>query len=359
VASAGRSTNSRAYSVAFPNGVADFRSDTVTHPTPAMRKAMAGATVGDDVYGEDPPVNDLEEMVAGLLGKEAAVFTPSGAMANQIAIGTHTQPGDEVVCVENAHVRNYEHGGASANFGVAFRPVASSNGEMTVAEIRAAATGTTYHLPRVSLLSWENTHNVSGGTMVPLEMMRAGSDEARRIGLGIHLDGARLWNAAAASGHAAADYAGCVDSVMFCFSKGLGAPVGSILSGSAGFIEEARGIRARLGGSLRQAGVIAAAAKVALESRDRVVNHHETAKRLARGLADRYPSAVDAAAVVTNMVVVLESGLPWSADRFLAALADAGVLSALIVPGVIRFCTHHNVDDSDVDRVLAVADSLG
>lgn len=279
-------------------------------------------------------------------------------MANQVAIGTHTRPGEEVVCVQDGHVRNYEHGGASANFGVAFRPVPSPNGEMTVAGIRTAAAGTAYHLPRVSLLSWENTHNVSGGTVVPLEMMRAGSEEARRLGLGVHLDGARLWNAAAASGHSAAEYAACVDSVMACFSKGLGAPVGSVLAGSVSFIDAARHLRARLGGSMRQAGVIAAAAKVALENRERVVEHHGVAKRLAEGLATRYPDAVDAASVVTNMVIVRDSGLPWSADRFLAALADAGVLSMVIVPGVIRFCTHHNVDESDVDRVLAVADAL-
>lgn len=344
--------------MAFENGIADFRSDTVTHPTPEMRKAMADAVVGDDVYSEDPTVNGLEDMVAELLGKEAAVFTPSGTMANQIAIGTHTRPGDEIVCVENAHVRNYEHGGASANFGVAFRPVPSANGEMTAAEIRTAAAGTAYHLPRVSLLSWENTHNVSGGTIVPLDMMHLGSDEARKLGLGVHLDGARLWNAVAASGHAAAEYADCVDSVMFCFSKGLGAPVGSVLAGSSSFIRAARTLRSRLGGSMRQAGVIAAAAKVALQNRDRVQTHHELAKLLGRGLAERFPDAVDADSVVTNMVVVRESGLPWSADRFLAGLADSGVLSALITPGVIRFCTHHNVDSSDVDRVLAVADGL-
>jgi threonine aldolase len=344
--------------VAFDSGIADFRSDTVTHPTAEMRRAMAAAPVGDDVYGEDPTVNALEEMVAGLLGKEAALFTPSGTMANQIAMGTHTSRGDEVVCVENAHVRNYEHGGASANFGVAFRPVPSANGEMTVSEIQRAMAGTAHGFPRVSLLSWENSHNVSGGTIVPLQMMREGSETARALGLGVHLDGARVWNAAAASGHDAAEFAACVDSVTFCFSKGLGAPVGSVLSGSTAFIEAGRGLRSRLGGSMRQAGVIAAAARVALENRHRVTEHHQVAKHLATGLANRFPDAVDADAVVTNMVVVRESGLPWSADQFMGALADAGVRTALIVPGVIRFCTHHNVDKADVDRVLAVADSL-
>ena len=342
----------------FASGIADFRSDTVTHPTDEMRRAMADAPVGDDVYGEDPTVNDLEELAAGLLGKEAAVFTPSGTMANQIAIGTHTRPGEEVVCVDRAHVRNYEHGGASANFGVAFRTVPTANGVMTGEQIREAAAGTAYHLPRVSLLSWENTHNVSGGTLVPIDVMRTGSEVARSLGLSLHLDGARLWNAVAASGTKAAEFAACVDSVMFCFSKGLGAPVGSILASSAEFIRSARDIRSRLGGSMRQAGIIAAAARVALENRERVLDHHVIAKRLGEGLAARYPEAVDADAVVTNMVVVNESGLPWPAAKFKAALADAGVLTAFIVPGVLRFCTHHNVDADDVDRVLEVADSL-
>ncbi len=344
--------------MAYPDGTADFRSDTVTHPTDEMRAAMANAVVGDDVYSEDPTLNALEEEVAGLLGKEAALFTPSGTMANQLAIGTHTDPGDEVVCVETAHVRNYEHGGASANFGVSFRTVPSPNGEMTLEAIKTAAAGVAYHLPRVTLLSWENTHNVSGGTVIPQDVVRSGSDYARSIGLRVHIDGARLWNAVTASGLAAAEMVAPADSVMFCFSKGLGAPVGSILVGAQDFIAEARWIRGRLGGGMRQAGVLAAAAKVALDNRDRMADDHENARRLAMGLADRFPDAVDAAAVTTNMVVVRESGLPWSADRFISALADSGIRTALITPGVVRFVTHHNVDAADVDRVLAVADTL-
>lgn len=344
--------------MAFSDGTADFRSDTVTHPTDEMRAAMTAAVVGDDVYSEDPTVNRLEETVAGLLGKDAAMFTPSGTMANQVAIGVHTQPGDEVICVDRAHVRNYEHGGASANFGVAFRIIPSPSGEMSVDQIREAITGASYGYPRVSLLSWENTHNVSGGTIVPLAVLSDGSDEAHQKGLRVHLDGARIWNAAAASGIDAEQYAACVDSVMFCFSKGLGAPVGSILAGPEDFISAARNLRSRLGGSMRQAGVIAAAAEVALRDRARVVEDHEVAKRLAAGLADRFPTAVNADAVVTNMVVVDDAGLPCTAGQFVKSLAAAGVLTADIVPGVLRFVTHRNVDKSDVDRVLAVADSL-
>lgn len=344
--------------MAFSDGIADFRSDTVTVPTPQMRSAMAEAAVGDDVYGEDPTVNALQDHVAELLNKEAALFTPSGTMANQIAIGTHTQPGDEVVCVSAAHVRNYEHGGASANFGVSFRTIDTPNGEMSVEAIREASAGTAYHLPKVSLLSWENTHNVSGGTVVPAAVITAGSEYARSVGLGVHMDGARLWNAAAAAEIPGAEIVASVDSVMFCFSKGLGAPVGSILSGSKDFIARARSVRSRLGGSMRQAGVIAAAARVALDGRERLIDDHHLARELAEGLAERYPDAVDAEAVVTNMVVVRETGLPWSASRFMDALEQSGVRTGLIVPGVIRFCTHQDVDKADVDRVLAVADSL-
>ncbi|MDJ0924779.1 MAG: GntG family PLP-dependent aldolase [Acidimicrobiia bacterium] len=344
--------------MSFADGTADFRSDTVTQPTEKMRAAMASALVGDDVYGEDPTVNALEERVAELLGKEAALFTPSGTMANQIAIGAQTQPGDEVICVERAHVRNYEHGGASANFGVAFRAVPGRTGVMRVDEIRTAAVGSEYGLPRTSLLWWENTHNVSGGTVVPLDVMQAGSAVAHDMGLVVHLDGARLWNAAAASGVEAADFAACVDSVMFCFSKGLGAPVGSVVAGTVDFIAAARDIRARLGGAMRQVGVLAAAARVALEERERVFEDHETAKQLAKGLATRLPEAVDASAAVTNMVLVNENGLPWPAAKFMEALAADGVLTTFIEPGVIRFCTHRNVDQADVDRVLGVTDTL-
>ena len=307
---------------------------------------------------EYPTVNRLEETVAGLLGKDAAMFTPSGTMANQVAIGVQTRPGEEVICVDRAHVRNYEHGGASANFGVAFRPVASPNGEMSVEQIQGAITEASYGYPKVSLLSWENTHNVSGGTIVPLEVVQDGSAAAHDAGLRVHLDGARLWNAATASGMDAKDYAACVDSVMFCFSKGLGAPVGSILAGDAELIAAAREIRARLGGAMRQAGVIAAAAEVALRDRARVVEDHEVAKKLAVGLADRFPAALDSDAAVTNMVVVDETGLPCSGHDFERALAAAGVRTAEIVPGVLRFVTHRNVDKADVDRVLEVADSV-
>lgn len=342
----------------FKDGIADFRSDTVSHPTPEMLAAMADAEVGDDVYGEDPTVNALEEEVAALLGKEAALFTPSGTMANQLAIGTQTSPGDEVICVGTAHVRNYEHGGASANFGVSFRTVASPNGEMSREAVEQAAAGAAYHLPRVTLLCWENTHNVSGGTVIPREVIETGSEYARSIGLRVHIDGARLWNASTASGVPAATIVRPADTVMFCFSKGLGAPVGSILAGDADVIAGARWNRARLGGGMRQAGVLAAAAKVALDHRERLGEDHVNARRLVEGIAAQHPDAVDAGAVATNMVLVREAGLPVPAAVLIEELAKTGVRAALITPGVIRFCTHHNVDAADVDRVLAVTGSV-
>ena len=344
--------------MSFSDGIADFRSDTVTRPTAQMLAAMTAAPVGDDVYGEDPTVNALEEEVADLLGKQAALFTPSGTMANQLAIGVQVNPGEEVICVETAHVRNYEHGGASANFGVSFRAVPSRNGEMTRAAIEQAAAGTAYHLPRVRLLSWENTHNVSGGTVVSQDVLNEGSAYAKSVGLRVHIDGARLWNASLASGVTAADMVAPADSVMFCFSKGLGAPIGSILVGAADLITEARWFRSRLGGAMRQAGVLAGAAKVALDGRERLVDDHANARALARGIADRFPDAVDPSAVVTNMVVVKESGLPFPADELIANLDREGIRTALITPGVIRFCTHHDVDAADVKRVLAVIDEM-
>ena len=250
--------------MAFPDGTADFRSDTVTRPTEAMRRAMAAADVGDDVYSEDPTVAALEEEAARLVGKEAAVYTPSGTMGNQLAINLLAAPGTELVAVDDAHVRDYERAAASMISGVAFRTVAARGGVIgaeALGELLAAA-GTIR--PRISALVWENTHNASGGRVVPLEAMAATTAVARSHGLAVHLDGARLFNAVAASGIPADRYAALADTVQFCFSKGLGAPVGSILCGEAAVIAEARYRRRQLGGGMRQAGVIAAAALVAL-----------------------------------------------------------------------------------------------
>ncbi len=341
--------------MAFADGIADFRSDTVTRPTPEMRRAMADAEVGDDVYGEDPTINLLQDEAAEAVGMEAALFVPSGSMGNQVAINVHTRPGDEVLCVDWAHVRNYEHGAGAAMSGVAFRNVATAGGVITVDDIAKATAEAGYHLPAISLLVWENTHNVSGGTVVPLEAMAAGSEAARAAGLSVHLDGARMWNAAVALGVDGPALTASVDSVMFCFSKGLGAPVGSIVCGSQEFIVAAHERRKRFGGGMRQAGVLAAAARIGLRDRGRLEADHALAADLGRRLSERFPKAVDE--VSTNMVVVDEAGLPFSGEQLRDRLEAVGVRVGFIKPGVLRFVTHRDVTAADVDRVLGVVDA--
>lgn len=345
--------------MAFADGTADFRSDTVTRPTPAMRRAMAEAEVGDDVYGEDPTVNRLEEEAAAVVGKEAAVFVPSGSMGNQLGIWTQTSAGDEVICVENAHIRNYELGAGAIISGVQFRTIPTTDGDMSAEAILAAAAGTSYHLPRVGLLAWENSHLGSGGRVVPLASMQAGREIARDHGLGVHLDGARLFNAVAASGIDAAEWCATVDTVQFCFSKGLGAPVGSILCGPTDLIAEARWRRKVLGGGMRQVGILAAAASIGLAERERLADDNALAKELAEGIAERFPDAVDPAAVETNIVLVDEAHLPGPPGTLEAALAGQGVLVGDLRPGIVRFVTHRDVDRDDVGRVLAVLAGLG
>lgn len=343
----------------FADGLADFRSDTVTRPTAAMRRAMAEAEVGDDVYAEDPTVNRLEEEAAELLGKDAAVFVPSGSMGNQLGIWVQTRPGDEVICVEDAHIRNYELGAGAIVSSVQFRTIAAVGGAMAEQDIRRAASGSSYHLPRLGLLAWENSHLGSGGRVVPLPAMQAGKAIADEFGLGVHLDGARLFNTVAASGIAPAEWGATVTTVQFCFSKGLGAPVGSILCGPADLIDEARWRRKVLGGGMRQVGVLAAPARIALAERDRLAEDHALAASLAAGLADRFPGAVDVDTVETNIVLLDEAELPFGAGVMVPALAAEGILLGDLRPGVLRFVTHRDVDADDVRRVFAVLDGLG
>ncbi len=343
--------------MAFGNGQADFRSDTVTRPTAAMRAAMASAEVGDDVYGEDPTVNALEERVADLLGVEASLFVTSGTMGNQIAINLLTSPGDEIMCVETAHVRNHENGAASSNSGVAFRTAPTDGGEISTETIARLTSEAGYHLPSITLLSWENTHNYSGGTVVPFDVFEAGSESARSHGMRVHLDGARLWNAAVASGVGLATWAGVADSVQVCFSKGLGAPIGSAICGSADFVEQARVVRHRLGGAMRQVGVLAAAVDVALDDWERVGDDHALAAELAVGLAERFPESVNSRPE-TNMVLLHAEGCPVRLETVQSALGDAGVRVGFMSPTMLRFCTHRDVDSADVKRVLGVLDML-
>jgi threonine aldolase len=323
---------------------ADLRSDTVTRPTPEMRRAMADAEVGDDVYGEDPTVNALQEAFAERVGKQAALFVPSGTMGNQLALRLLAEPGTSVIAGRRQHVVIYENGAGGRNAGVQFWPVADDDGTIDPADVRWAVEAAAHHYPRPSLVCVENTHMPADGVPWPLERLR----QVAVCGLPVHLDGARLFNAEVATGVSAADYAGAAVTVMCCLSKGLGAPVGSMLAGPADVMEAARGERQRLGGGMRQVGVLAAAGLVALETMvERLADDHARARRLAAAVAERWPEAgVDPDRIATN-IVTFPHGEP---DELCDHLRGEGVLAGTIAPGVVRLVTHHDVDDDGVDR---------
>jgi threonine aldolase len=342
--------------VASPDGSVDLRSDTVTTPTPAMRRAMAEAEVGDDCYGEDPTVVRLEALAADLLGKEAALYVPSGTMGNQVALRVLARPGTEVLCPERCHLRQYEAAAAARNAGVQFRTLPDPDGTFTAAAVDHAAAGPSHHLPALSLVVLENTHMPSGGLPWRADQVAAVASAARQHGLPLHCDGARIFNAAVALGVTAADLAGPADTVMFCLSKGLAAPVGSLLAGSAALVSAARAERHRLGGAMRQAGVIAAAGVVALTAMvERLAEDHARARRLGTALAERFPGCVDPDAVVTNIVCCAADRLP---PRVLDELAARGIKAGTIDQHTVRFCTHKDVDDADLERVVAAVDEL-
>ncbi len=335
----------------------DLRSDTVTKPTPSMRRAMAEAEVGDDVYGEDPTVNRLQERAAELLGKEAALFVPTGSMGNQIAVKLHTRPGEEVVIEERGHIYNYEMAAMSAVSGVLARPVKSVDGSgiLTWGDLKTAvhAKDAPYYVARTGLVALENSHNLAGGSLMTRERTEELCDGAHASGLPVHLDGARIFNAAAALGETVAALAAPVDSVMFCLSKGLGAPVGSVLLGTRGFIEEARRWRKLLGGGMRQAGVLAAAGLVALEETPpRLAEDHANARRLAEGVAELPGVKIDPERVRTNIVIFDVSGTGRAADEICARVrASHGVLCSGFGDS-IRMVTHYDVAREDVDVAL-------
>ena len=336
----------------------DLRSDTVTKPTAAMRRAMAEAEVGDDVYGEDPTVNRLQERAAEIFGKEASLFVPTGSMGNQIAVKLHTRPGTEVVIEERGHIYNYEMAAMSAVAGALPRPVKSADGSGVLRweEIAPAVHGSdaAYYVAPTKLVCIENSHNLAGGTVYTRERTEEICERAHALGLPVHLDGARLFNAAAALGETIAALAGPADSVMFCLSKGLGAPVGSMLLGRADFIEEARRWRKLLGGGMRQAGVLAAAGLVALEETPpRLHEDHANARRLAEGLAELPGVKIDLARVVTNIVLfdVTETGRA-AADICARLQAEYGV-HASGFGSSIRAVTHYDVSRADIDAALA------
>ncbi|HET7489072.1 MAG TPA: GntG family PLP-dependent aldolase [Acidimicrobiales bacterium] len=327
----------------------DLRSDTVTRPTPEMRRAMADAEVGDDVYGEDPTVNALEEAYAERVGKEAALYVPSGVMANQLALRVLARPGDAVIAGARQHIVLYEGGAAERNAGVHLITVPDDDGVLDPAAVAWAVDAADHHQPRPALVCVENTHMPADGAPWPLGALRAVRDVA--AGLPLHMDGARLFNAEVATGTTAATYAAEATTVMSCLSKGLCAPVGSVLAGPAGVIARARAERARMGGGMRQAGVIAAAGLVALRTMvDRLAEDHARARRLAEVVAERWPDGgCEPGRVRTNVVTFRHADPAALLDH----LRAEGVAAGTIAPGVVRLVTHHDVDDAGVERACA------
>ena len=342
------------------SAVVDLRSDTVTRPTPAMRRAMAEAEVGDDVYREDPTVNRLQERAAEIFGREAALFVPSGTMGNQAAIRVHTKLGQEVVCEERSHILNYEMGMMSAFSGVLPRAVRAADGILSWDLIAPHVRKRSDHRAGTGLVELENTSNLAGGTVYPPGVAEEICERAHAAALPVHLDGARIFNAAVALGKSVAELTRSFDSVMFCLSKALGAPVGSMLVGSRAFIEEAFAVRKMLGGGMRQAGVIAAAGLVALEDTPKRLHvDHENASFLARELAQLPGLAINPAKVVTNILIVNVAATGLTSFELSKRIASRGVLANGMTPETLRMVTHYDVDRAGCERaVLAVRAAL-
>ncbi|MBM2841209.1 MAG: L-threonine aldolase [Bacteroidetes bacterium] len=329
----------------------DLRSDTVTKPSPGMREAMAKADVGDDVFGEDPTVNKLQQKVAELLGKEAALYVPSGSMGNQICIKVHTQPGDEVIAEKGCHAFNYETGAIAFLSNVQVNTIEGKHGVFTVEDVRRVIRPKAYYMPRTKLICMENTHNRAGGTIIPIGIIKEMSALSRNEGIKFHLDGARLWNACAETGITPKEYASYVDSISVCLSKGLGAPVGSVIAGSTEFIAEARRYRKIFGGGMRQAGILAAAGLYALENNvSRLKEDHVKAKALARELSSIRGFDIDMDSVQTNIIIISLEKLGKTPEAVLALLKAKGVLLTLGNYMGIRAVTHLDVSSEQVMR---------
>lgn len=336
----------------------DLRSDTVTRPSPEMREAIARAAVGDDALGDDPTVRQLEERIAVILDKPAALFFPSGIMANQTALMLHTSRGTEVICESACHLFDWELAGAAVNAGVQLRGIATTDGILAAEHVEAAIRPRAAKLQiQTSLIAVENTHNAAGGRVLPIENARAIRAVAQRHGLPVHLDGARLWNAAVATGMTEAALAACADTVMVTLSKGLGCPVGSMLAGSAELIERARIVRRRLGGSMRQAGILAAAGLYALEHhRERLADDHRRARALADGVR-----GLDAFRVIepeTNIVMLDIVRDDLTASAVLEKLKQSGVLMTEFTATRVRAVTHLDVDDEGIERAVQALTSI-
>ena len=330
----------------------DLRSDTVTKPSPAMRKAMAEAEVGDDWYGDDPTVNRLQERAAEITGKEAALYVATGTMANRVAHHVFVRAGHQVACEALSHVNNMELHSAAVLSGISYRPVAAPRGQLTADLVREALVPDPLDVRVVDLLSIENTHQIGGGTVMPIDEARAIRKTADEAGVPVYLDGARIFNASVASGTSVAEYAEHAEAMMFCLSKGLGAPIGSIICGSRELVAEARRTKILFGAAWRQAGIVAAAGLVALEEGPkRLHEDHARARRLAEGIADVSPGAIDPAGVETNMVFVEPSAVGRTAVELVGALREKGVLCNPLL-GRVRFVTHLDVDDAGIERAI-------
>ena len=325
----------------------DLRSDTVTRPSPAMRRAMAEAEVGDDQYGEDPTVNRLQEEFAELTGKAAALFVPSGTMANQIALRVLTTPGDAVVAGARQHIVLYEAGAGPMHSGITWLTVPDPTGTLDASEVEQIIDGAAHHQPTVAAIAIEDTHMAAGGAVWDAADLKAIGALATQKGVPLHLDGARLWHSAVATGESLRSRAEVATTVTCCLSKGLGAPIGSVIAGPADLMEAGALARKRLGGAMRQAGVIAAAGLVAMhEGFDRLADDHRRARRLAAAVAARWPAAgADPDAVDTNIVLFAHP----DTDALIAHLAAAGVLAGTVAPGVVRLVTHADLDDAGIE----------
>lgn len=333
----------------------DLRSDTVTRPTPAMRQAIFEAEVGDDVYGEDPTVNRLERVAAEMAGKEAAVYVPTGTMGNQTAIKTHTRHGQEIIVHERSHIVLYEMGGPAQISGCITRTIPAEDGILTWDKIEPLVRPASNHFQGTGLISVENTHNMAGGRVYPQHVLDEICDQAHERGVKVHMDGARVFNAAAYLGRPVREIAAKADSVMFCLSKGLGAPVGSMLAGSADFIERARLVRRLLGGSMRQAGILAAAGLVALDTSPAGLGaDHENAKFLASKLAEMPGIVADPSVVETNIVILEVSGTGMTGKQVSAQLKERGVLANPISEFRMRMLTHFDVTRQQCQQAMEI-----
>ncbi len=337
----------------------DLRSDTLTQPTDEMREVISQARVGDDVFDEDPTVHELQDHICQLTGKEAALFVSSGTQANQVSIKTHTQPGDELICDYRSHIFNYESASPALLSGVQLHPLHGDYGVLPIDQVREKIRPPDHHFPRTKLITVENTHNRWGGTVYPLENIREIKAIANQHQLLMHLDGARLWNASVASGISIKEYVSFFDSISMCFSKGLGAPVGSIIAGSKEFISRAHYFRKAFGGGMRQAGILAAGALYAVENNfQRLNDDHHRARILAEAVNSLPGFVVNLDTVQTNIVIIDTSLHQMQAQQIIEILKDRGLKMIAFAPTRIRAVTHLHINDNDIDQAIEIIKSV-